>query len=84
MNGDGISGEYYTEILHSNNVVQPTNAITDEFTSNGYKFSFTGTYNFIDNMEGKYAFDGTNWNLCSSNDTMKATYVYMEVTKIEE
>ena len=84
MNGDGISGEYYTEILHSNNVVQSTNAITDEFTSNGYKFSFTGTYNFIDNMEGKYAFDGTNWNLCSSNDTMKATYVYMEITKLEE
>ena len=84
MNGVGISGEDYTEILHSNSVVQSTNAMTDEFTSNGYKFSFTGTYNFIDNMEGKYAFDGTNWNLCSSNDTMKATYVYMEVTKIEE
>ncbi len=84
MNGLGISGEDYTEILHSDSVVQPTNAITDEFTSNGYKFSFTGTYNFIDNMEGKYAFDGTNWNLCSSNDTMKATYVYMEITKLEE
>jgi hypothetical protein len=64
--------------------VEATTPITDEFTSNGYKFSFTGTYETITDMEGKYAFNGTNWVLCTSSDTMKPTYVYMEVTKIEE